>query len=514
MREPTPKAAALAALILGTVACQHGNNDASSVTPSTPQRGTLLQTPPTLVKTYSPSAMLGQLIGSELGQVLLQLTYTPICNVSVYHLEYETVDPSGALTPASGALMVPSGGSNCQGGRPIVLYAHATATDRAYDISNLTAADNGEGLVMAAVFAATGYIVVAPNYVGYDTSTLAYHPFLNADQQSKDMTDALTAARSALPTAAAPATTDGGKLFLNGYSQGGFVSMAAHRALQTAGVSVTASAFMSGPYALSAFGDAIFEGQVNASAVENFVMLASSYQHAYGNIYTNSSDVFNTVYATGIDTLLPSTTPLSTLQSEGKLPTALFSSTPPNPTYAAQTPATTPANLASIFAAGFGPAYLVNNSSRLNYLQDAAAAPDGGVPTLTSGVPPASPANTFRQALKMNDLRDWTPTAPVLLCGGNSDPTVFFFNTTLMQRYWTVTAPATGLSVLDVDDATSSDPYARFKTGFAAAVVLVRAAAIAGGATDGGSAAVLAKYHAGLVPPFCLSAAKVFFDGH
>ena len=31
---------------------------------------------------------------------------------------------------------------------------------------------------MAAVFAAQGYIVVAPNYAGYDGSTLDYHPYL------------------------------------------------------------------------------------------------------------------------------------------------------------------------------------------------------------------------------------------------------------------------------------------------------------------------------------------------
>ena len=58
---------------------------------------------------------------------------------------------------------------------------------------------NTEGALIAAMFAAQGYIVVAPNYAGYDTSTLAYHPYLNADQQSKDMMDALTAARTALP---------------------------------------------------------------------------------------------------------------------------------------------------------------------------------------------------------------------------------------------------------------------------------------------------------------------------
>jgi hypothetical protein len=38
-------------------------------------------------------------------------------------------------------------------------------------------------------------------------------------------------------------------------------------------------------------------------------------------------------------------------------------------------------------------------------------------------------------------------------------------------------------------------------------------AATAGGATDGGHAAVLEDYHARLVPPLCLSAVKSFFDG-
>ena len=54
------------------------------------------------------------------------------------------------------------------------------------------------------MFAAQGYIVVAPNYAGYDISTLGYHPFLNADQQSGEMMDILAAARTALPNTLAP----------------------------------------------------------------------------------------------------------------------------------------------------------------------------------------------------------------------------------------------------------------------------------------------------------------------
>ena len=62
-----------------------------------------------MVATYSPSDLLTLLAGSDLGETFLQLAYTPKCTITVYHLSYQTVDPQGTITPASGALMVPSG---------------------------------------------------------------------------------------------------------------------------------------------------------------------------------------------------------------------------------------------------------------------------------------------------------------------------------------------------------------------------------------------------------------------
>ena len=504
--------AAIAAITL--CACGGSDSGMSPPAPATPQRGQLIQTPVQSVGVYPQAGMLTQLAGSPLGQLLLKTAYSPLCIINVYHLEYDTVDPMGNLTPASGALMVPSGGTNCDGARPILEYAHGTKTDRTYNIADLGASDNDEGLLMAAVFASQGYIVVAPNYVGYDISTLGYHPYLNANQQADDMIDALTAARSALPTADAPGTTDGGKLFVTGYSQGGFVAMAAHRAMQSAGMAVTAAAPLSGPYALSAFGDAVLEGEVDMSAPINISLLLPGYQHAYGNLYSSAADVFAPAYAAGIGSLLPSTTAISVLETEGEIPASqLFSSTPPAPSYAAFTPATEPANLAPVFAAGFGPQYLILDSYRGSYLADALANPDGGFPALTGGLPPANPGNTLRQALKLNDLRNWAPAAPVLLCAGDANPTVFYLNTRLMQNYWAVNAPPGPVAVLDIDSAAiANDPYASFKKGFQAAKDAVILAAVAGGATDGGASAVLNAYHAGLVPPFCLGAAKQFFD--
>jgi pimeloyl-ACP methyl ester carboxylesterase len=483
-----------------------------------PQRGQLLNSPPPLVASFGTSELLGQLSLDALGQELLTLAYSPICTVNVYRLSYETIGAKSELTTSTGALMVPSGNAaHCQGARPIVEYAHGTTPIKDYDMAQLTGSNaSSEGLILAALFAAEGYIVVAPNYAGYDSSTLTYHPYLVGAQQAAEMMDALSAARSALPVALAPTASDNHKLFVTGYSQGGYVAMAATRAMQAAGQTVTASAPMSGPYALAAFGDAIFLGQVNGSATENVALLVNGYQNAYGNLYSEPTAVFVSPYANDIAGLLPSTTPISTLYSESLLPSsALFSSTPPAPQYASITPPTTPSDLATVFAAGFAPGdYLILNSYRLAYLEDEQANPDGGFPTVTTGVPAASPKNTLRQDLKTNDLRNWTPTMPSLLCGGDGDPEVFFFNTQLMQAYWSKNAPSAPATVLDIASSpTAGDPYADEKNAFSAVVTAVEAAAIAGGATDGGRAAVLADYHARLVPPFCLAAVKSFFDG-
>src|SRR5208283_59938 len=173
-----------------------------------------------------------------------------------------------------------------------------------------------------------GYIVVAPNYAGYDISTLGYHPFINAAQQSGEMMDILSAARAALPTINS-ATSDNGQLFITGYSEGGHVAMATQRTMQAAGVKVTAVAPMSGPYALEAFGDTIFYGGVDLGSTQFAPLLANSYQHAYGNVNIATNPIFSTFYQVA-ETLLPSDTPIDTIFAEGMLPeTALFDSATP-----------------------------------------------------------------------------------------------------------------------------------------------------------------------------------------
>src|SRR5262249_20144981 len=132
---------------------------------------------------------------------------------------------------------------------------------------------------------------------------------------------------------------------------------------ELAGIPVTGSVPMSGPYALSAFGDAVFTGYVDQGATEQFVLLASSYQHAYGNLYSAPTEVFEAKYAADVGTLLPSMVRTDTLVPQGLLPRgALFSIPPPAASLASMTPPRKPKVFEAVFASGFGADDLVTNT--------------------------------------------------------------------------------------------------------------------------------------------------------
>ncbi|HEY3786407.1 MAG TPA: prolyl oligopeptidase family serine peptidase [Steroidobacteraceae bacterium] len=483
-----------------------GSDSSSAMLDSGTDRGTLTYDPPFRIASLNAANFAAQLKASSSGQQLLALAGTPACGVDFYHVEYYTVGGAGEATSASAALMVPTGSApGCSGPRPVLLYAHGTQTNKATNLADITDPGNTEGALIAAVFAAQGYIVVAPNYAGYDISTLPYHPFLNGDQQSKDMIDALTASRTGLPHTASAATSDSGKLFVTGYSEGGYVAMATNKALQAAGVKVSAAAPMSGPYALEAFGDAVFFGSVNVGSTIFAPLILTSYQEAYQNIYSAPTDAYEATFATEAPFLLPSDTPIDTLFQQGKLPeSALFDSmTPATGNAPLDAALAVPSN--PIFASGFGQPNLLTNSFRVSYALDALANPDGAVPTPKPGVPLAASAhNPLRMAFKLNDMRSWIPQNPMLLCGGDQDPTVFFsVNTGTMQAFWSALPPGV-ITVLDVNAAPgANDPFAAVQVGFQQQLAALLA--------SGGPAAVVQAYHSA-VAPFCTVAARAYFS--
>ena len=303
---------------------------------------------------------------------LAALTGPAKCDVKVVPLNYKTIGVSGEKTNASGVLLLPSG-SNCTKPAGLVAYAKGTDVQKLRTLANPA---DGETLLLAAVYAAQGYAVVATDYLGFAKSEYPYHPYLHADSEASSVIDSIRAARKAATVLGASLS---GKVMLTGYSQGGHSSMAAHRAIErdnAAEINVVAGAHLAGPYNMS--------GSLRSPTViagfQFFVpYLVTAWQKVYGTVYSKPSDVFKDPYAGYIETLLPSATlNYETLITSGKLPYG------PSPTEARD----------AMF--------------QLAYLTDAQT----------------NDKNGLYLAGKKNDLLGWSPKSKLMLCGGAGDPTV------------------------------------------------------------------------------------------
>jgi hypothetical protein len=262
-RRPTPRSrlgVMVAAMALALLVQACGGDDGDSAppppapAPAGPPRGTLIDG--RVESDASIPKQLVDLIASAAD--LSDLTAKARCNIDVHSVRYHTRDPLNEPHTASAAILVPTGGdpAACQGPRPVVLYARGTDIRKSKNMVDWE--KEAESAMMIAFFAAQGFVVVLPNYLGHDTSSLPYHPFLNAEAQAVDMVDALRAARTHLSATGGTQAAD--KLFITGYSQGGHVAMATHRTIERDHVgefTVTASAPMSGPYNMVRFGDVI-----------------------------------------------------------------------------------------------------------------------------------------------------------------------------------------------------------------------------------------------------------------
>lgn len=420
---------------------------------------------------------------------LLGVTGEPRCSIAIHSMRYQTVGGQGEPTDAGGVIMLPSGAdAQCSGPRPVLLYAHGTVLDKSFSMARL----NGEARLVASMFAAQGYIVVAPDYAGYGVSSLPYHPYLNAEQQAGDMVDALRAARTAyavLGVKPAP------QLFLTGYSQGGFVAVATQRAIQqhySDEFTVTATAGLSGPYALAQMADDIFSGRPNTGVTSYLPLLTTSGQRAGAALYAAPEDLYEARYASGIETLLPNKVRLDDLVSKGKLPKGALFARDSQPQ-------------ASDASAFFADRNLVRTSYRNAYLQDMEANPCG------AGAEPlaCAPQHNLRKWMRKNDLRAYAPATPLLLCGGQGDPVVPFANAAATHAYFTAHGAAPVLVDLE-DVAKPDDPYLPFKQAFAKERDAMRADAVKKG--NDPVKAVSDRYHSRLAAQFCLMSARSFFQ--
>lgn len=173
--------------------------------------------------------------------------------VRTYRVRYLTEDANGALVEASGLLALPQ--KSRREPSPVISYQHATTFENANAPS--LKLEPGEPPI---VLASQGYIVVAADYVGFGRSQGAPHPYLLSRPTARAVIDMISAAQAWRTASAVP---DNGQLYLVGYSEGGYATMAAQREIERSGhplrAQLQASLPAAGPYDLQVTLDSLLE---------------------------------------------------------------------------------------------------------------------------------------------------------------------------------------------------------------------------------------------------------------
>lgn len=207
-----------ACLTLGLSACG-GSDDDNDGAPSSSRPGDLISARQV---NQIPAADITAALSDPESKV--QGGVTPLYAVNSYRLTYVTTDKDGATTTASGLVSVPV---KAQGARsPVISYQHATTFH-----DNQAPSNKVEAAEPPLVLASLGYIVVSPDYVGFGASKGQVHPYLTAAPTANAIVDMLNASDT---WRGQSGVADNGQLYLAGYSEGGYATMAAHRAIELA----------------------------------------------------------------------------------------------------------------------------------------------------------------------------------------------------------------------------------------------------------------------------------------
>lgn len=238
-----------------------------------------------------PSAVTAQMIAhwdvDRLNRILtsdtpafagVTVAYTPArTGVTLYRVTYPSVIPEQGNRPtmASGLLAVPDGAS---GALPLVSYQHGTVYGKQQVPSFPD--QSAETQLMIAQFAGQGYLLVGADYFGLGLSEEPEGYLVKASHQQATR-DMLTAGRAVLGGMG----IESSRLFLAGWSQGGFVTLALLEDLERAGTPVLAAATASAPVdvAVALNGFLAFPRPNDADWVPTLFMLSAfSFENYYG----------------------------------------------------------------------------------------------------------------------------------------------------------------------------------------------------------------------------------------
>jgi pimeloyl-ACP methyl ester carboxylesterase len=191
-------------------------------------------------------------------------------SVSYHRIEYTTTY-KGNQIKVSGAIVIPIHPVSTPS---IVSFQHGTMFADRDAPSNAKSVDN-----ITPIF--NEYILFLPDYIGYGSSKGTLHPYFIYEPIVTTVVDMIKAGKKYLNDNQVQYDTS--KLFLTGHSEGGYVTIAVQKELETnpvEGLKVTASAPSAGPYDVGLIGKLLLQHDTYPSP-SYLILIFSAYNDNY-----------------------------------------------------------------------------------------------------------------------------------------------------------------------------------------------------------------------------------------
>lgn len=218
-----------------------------------------------------------------------------VSDVNIYRMVYKTTI-NGNSVDVSGLVCVPV----TPGTYPVLSFQNGTNTVNAYCPSEFPINYPYQSVE---ILASMGYIVVIADYPGFGESSQLPHPYLVSEPTTKSLVNMLYAVRE-LTDSDLPDITLKNEYYLLGYSQGGWATLALHKALEqdySDDFNLAGSACGAGPYNIYQ----LLQGMTDISTYPMPVYLGyilNAYI-AYNQFTNPATDIFNEPYASKISSL-------------------------------------------------------------------------------------------------------------------------------------------------------------------------------------------------------------------
>lgn len=233
-------------------------------------------------------------IGSDLDELWAWMERTFYKNrqydVEFVVVQYVTRTATGEAIPVSGLCIVPttSAGLVNTSSVPIMSMQHPTQVERRYSPSICGLLDPQLTVPIAALIAGSGYIVVLADYPGLGVNTNV-HPYCHISLANSvvDMIRASLEYTGNSTNAAYPGWD--GRIYMMGYSEGGYATMVAAKSLQLdplPGLIACAVAPLNGPHSLSGtMLNVILQSGTNYASPYFLPYFLNGYDAAYASEY-------------------------------------------------------------------------------------------------------------------------------------------------------------------------------------------------------------------------------------